>query len=82
MRALERHTDQFWFSGGDIMTSHPNDGIVPMSIAAAGSLHLTLTLELLDAARRGDDEAVTFLKREETDLRLAIQARRDWRRAA
>jgi hypothetical protein len=74
------HLD-YWMSGGDLMM-RAYDGPTVISVGAASALHAALCVHLLDAAKRGELDSVDYLKRQEEQLRLAIQARRDWLRAS
>lgn len=67
--------------GGDVL-ERTVGGVRWLSAAAAADLHLFLVHELLNAAASGQREAERFYKARESELRLAMAARRDWRRAA
>ena len=71
----------YWACGGDVMSHHP-DGARPLTDREASQHHTWLLVELLAAARRRDEALREFLKREESQLREALDARRKCRLAS
>jgi hypothetical protein len=72
----------YWFSAGDILKSHPETGGEPLGIEEAARLHAFHLVELRLAAQSRRRAAADFHKARERELRLAIRALSDWRRAA
>lgn len=70
----------YWHDAGEILTVSA-EGPVVLAPGLCSSLHATLCGNLLAAAKRRDFDVVDFLKRQEEQLRYAIQERRAWRRA-
>ncbi len=68
--------------GGDILVSDGAGGAICLTPAEVTERHRYHVRELLAAAKRGDEGARNFHSSWETALRMAVAARRDWRKAA
>jgi hypothetical protein len=85
MRAPDPTIRTAWSSGGTVyVLAHDDKGRCarPLTVREACDLHQLYLRDLLDAAKRRETATVDALKRFETDLREAIYAGRQWRRAA
>jgi hypothetical protein len=82
MRAPDPTAKLYWFSAGDIFGHHPRGGGEPLPLETATRLHAFHLLELRLARHAGQCAAADFHRAREAELRLAIRARSDWRRAA
>lgn len=72
----------YWASGGDILAFHPERGGEPIALEAAVALHGFHLAERRRAARAGLACAAAFHAARERELRHAIRAGADWRRAS
>jgi hypothetical protein len=82
MRTPDPAARLYWFSAGDILSYHPQIGGEPISLEAAVRLHAFHLAEQRSAAGAGRRAAREFHQARERELRLAIRALSDWRRAA
>jgi hypothetical protein len=72
----------YWFAAGDILSRDPERGARVIAVDAAARLHSFHLSELAQAAESGRRAAHDFHRDRERELRLAIAALDDWRRAA